>query len=356
MNIQVIRKSTQGKDEVEIVYSTQKARQSMSIDYKTFLGALTEDESSSTPQKIVEPLLNVSEGNFIAQTEAPVNDADLSQLNKFNDFLLENLGNDIKTLHEAEPDLIFTIESSEHYILSLPWELLFEDKMDSFRMTRRVSGGLQPQEATRHNYLVLLSHSFFDGLKELPNLASDFYSELQPILESLLENNRKGENKPQLFSVVKYVSPEVISKLDIDECDNLHLIMHGRENGALGFEDPSDYSRIAWLDPQEFIDKFKSSKPFNFIFLSCCYSGYGDMRNASLAYKLVQAGVCNYVVAFNGSVGSEKTLPMFAKEFYKQYMVNGSVQESFHRAFKLLAELQKPYWYRPVLYARGSYE
>lgn len=243
------------------------------------------------------------------------------------------------------------IESQLTTICDLPWEMLFNDKSTPTYVIRRKYGtSYRPNVASTENYAFLISHGF-DESKNFHKIADDFQKEAAKAYKSIFID-RTGHIKPQILTVLRYLNKESIKNFNLEYYSVLHLMLHGREDGYLGFEDPHDHWKIEWISPNDFIDIIKLSH-YELIFLSCCYSGYGDIERISLAQELVNSGIASSVVAFNGGIGSDKTLPEFVDCFYDRFGATKDVEDAFRGAVDLLRQNKSPYLDKPVLFTGG---
>ena len=130
-------------------------------------------------------------------------------------------------------------------------------------------------------------------------------------------------------------------------------MMHGDgKRGNLGFEDCNDHTKIFWFIKKEFIEELlkKHNHPYSLIYFASCYSSYGDLNESSLTFLTINSGLSQYAIGFNGSMGSEKTLPTFAETFYTHFFKGDSIEEAFYKAVLKLKTDNNTYWYKPTLY------
>lgn len=242
-----------------------------------------------------------------------------------------------------------SIESNKDEFLMLPWEKLL-DEGNTLPITRNVIASKIPLLDKDKNIAICLSHAYFDvdGTK-MHKVADVFNVEVSSILSAMFDERKGIVNKPQKFSIFKYINEESIKQINFQGYNVVHLIMHGRENGDLGFEDENDHWKTKWIENNKLKDLFKSFSN-NLMFISCCFSGSGDWERPSLAFQVVFHGVSSYSIGFNGAMGSEITLPSFTKDFYTQFFKNSDIEGAFNYAVKQLKISQNKYSNRPVLY------
>jgi hypothetical protein len=363
MNLRIYIEDAAGKtpqqNMVQVTCKTIDFQSEFEVSYKDFDDVLSFTNVSRAERQYNIPLYatnSVKELDIVPPTDGdnqrhdPINIVNASKLLRF----LSKHGIDINKLIRSESDKVLVVESNKDFVLSLAWELA-NTKIRGVKTIRKVMvGNSGTKKVERQNFLFLLSHGFLDGAGGLHKVANYFSTEVSPVLNSLFETNRQGAFKPQLFQVIKYLNQDILARLKFDEYDNIHLVLHGRENGDLGFEAIADHWQISWLSSTEFVKHMQAlnTNERELVFLSCCYSGYGTFPQSSLAFQLVNSGIARHAIAFNGQIGSERTLPGFVNNFYANYMLSNDIIAAFHKAVKKLKTDKNPYWDKPVIYVR----
>jgi hypothetical protein len=269
--------------------------------------------------------------------------------------ILKQGGIDIRTALSNGEYVDLDIESNNNNIYALPWESLYSTGDRRVRITRKGYKSIPKKFETKNdNYLLLLSHSYLDYPKDYGKIADDFKIETEKIFTNILGqimDDRNGKNKPQL-TVFRYLSMESINQLDLSSYSVVHLMLHGRDNGDIGFEDPTDQWRIRWVNPDDLSDILRGHN-YGLVFLSCCYSGYRSDGRPSHAQALIKNNIARSVIAFSGRIGSTNAIPDFVGNFYEQYVQSNDVKLAFHLAVDKLYSDKNEYAQKPVLYMGG---
>lgn len=363
IDISAVPQNPRDKGKVLVACSTTEKKSQFEVSYDDFIKLITPNTPKPVERRYTAAEYSSTSALLESHTLSPTIQSshttnpvmNIDGVSRILDFLKDHGIDVFEFINES--DRFFFIESNQDSILSLAWEQA-DTKLRELKTVRRVLPSKEDMAASQNNFLFLLSHGFEDGKRGgLHKIANDFNSEVQPVLTSLFGMNRQGKFKPQLFQVVKYLNEEIFNSVNLHGYNNLHLIMHGRENGDLGFEDPDDHWKIAWFSADEFVSRLNilSQGEIDLIFLSCCYAGYGSLSQKSLAFRLIDSRVCKYVIAYTGSIDSVVAAPKFVEHFYAKYMQWNDVVSAFHNAleeFKKLKECKND-WDKPVLYTRG---
>jgi len=269
--------------------------------------------------------------------------------------LLSNVGIDLKSDEAISKITKLEVEArGTEFIYDLPWESIFKDRDSSIPVVRRKYGaGSFARELKNENYVFLISQGFDEsGHPSYPRIIDDLQQEALTAYKNIFEDIT-GSTKPQLLTVLRYLSRDSLKSIDLKSYSIIHLMLHGREDGYLGFEDASDHRKIEWIPPEAFVELLKPHR-YELVFLSCCYSGYGDRDRQSLAQMLINEGVAKTVVAFNGSMGSNVTLPGFVEKFYGRYSFAKDPEDAFIGAVDFLHRGKNRYRDKPVLFTGGA--
>lgn len=260
--------------------------------------------------------------------------------------ILKDSGLDIQKEMASETNLEVEVTDTDlSFIYSLPWErLAINDYLQITRLRNR-----KPAPPSRNDNLIFLASHGFEGYGH--KIVDDFDKEISAALEGFWAT-RSGKVKPQFLTVMRYLNVETIKKVRLEDYSSLHIMLHGKDTGEIGFETAGNHWEIEWIKPETLIDILQPYT-YDLIFLSCCWSGYGSFSTPSLAQKLIDSDITKSVVAFNGEIGSEDTMKNFVGVFYKIYVINKDTKLSFYQASKLLYENKNKYADKPVLYMGG---
>lgn len=200
------------------------------------------------------------------------------------------------------------------------------------------------------NLLFLLSSAYEEstGIKYV-KISNDFPTEISKVTDILLGWNGVPKLKPRILTIARYINKNSLKYIDLSRYNSLHLMMHGKKN-RLGLENEQYHTILEWLsgDDLGLIDP-KIGK-YKFIMLSMCDGANPEESGNTLAFNLIQSGITEYVIGFNGAIGSNKTIPIFMEQFYGNLIKELNVEDAFNRAVLKLIDLKNEYWFRPVLY------
>ncbi len=210
------------------------------------------------------------------------------------------------------------IEAEEDKFLHLPWEEICEDGQ-SPSILKRVKNKKHKNERRNIDIpkrILVLSSAARDlmGQTQSENLSEDTKLEIDEIikLKNQLYDSNINRRIEYIFMVRNF---SIGSKIkDIPQCDILHLICHGELNGTVCISDVNRPNEIHRVDSAKFI-KLLAGRKFYIGYLSLCHSGSGSKTKNSLAYELVNNGVCKYCIAFQRSISSTKSIEI-AERFY----------------------------------------
>lgn len=200
------------------------------------------------------------------------------------------------------------------------------------------------------NLLFLLSGAYEEssGIK-YAKISNDFPSEISKVTDILLGWNSVPKLKPRILTIARYINKSSLKSIDLSRYNSLHLMMHGKKN-RLGLESEQYHTILEWLSGKDLGIIDPKIGKYKFIILSMCDGAKPEESGNTLAFNLIKSGIAEHVIGFNGTVGSNKTIPIFMEQFYGNVIKELNVEEAFSKAVLKLIDLKNEYWFRPVLY------
>lgn len=296
-------------------------------------------------------------GSFETEMTAEKEISDYSLISEIMDSLSEQSPeiSDVTKVLESSSNKQLTVRSNEDFICTLPWADYFLEHFGHKTVQVRylwqgdnnlVSAGRKD----RNNLLVCLSNAFINpDSTEMHKIADDFKNETNSMYMDFLSNIQMPEYRPQTFSTCKFINKTSLQQIEFDRYDVLHIAMHGRD-GKLGFEKENDPWILDWLDLDEFMEFLPKKHTYKLVFLSMCDSAKGNMDMQSVAARLVLNQIAEYVVGFNGTIGSENTIHEFVEHFYSHYFLDSNIEEAYRKAYDRLITINNQYWNKPIIY------
>lgn len=269
-----------------------------------------------------------------------------------------NIQKIIKDEYDPDGYLELIIYSDTPNLLELDWERLFQDalrnKYSIFqkRITKsknKIRAGNQDSDFL--NTIVLLSYSNEDYNSRYDKIFDHFQNEIAQILKAFYSNLMRDKNKPNLFTIARYINRESIKLLPFSSYNLLHISAHGVP-GKIGFEDINNSGLIDWIESNE-IDCINdgNAHKYKVVFLATCYGANGVNKAGSVAYEILNKGLAESVVAFRDAAGSEISIPSFAEYFYKFLMAGNDPRKAYEETMKRISTINKVRKLKPIFYS-----
>lgn len=264
------------------------------------------------------------------------------------DFLLKDVLPDGGNI-TSDDELI--IESDSHLLLRLPWETRVDPKKTV--VLRQIAGGSSSDRKeiaakNRARFLIIKSYAYQLGNTKLNELSDNMKEEVRDIVGELIENAQSGFRVGDVH-IIKHGTKEELSRLDFGSVHYVHMVMHGRANGELCLETNASPDQIDLLTRDEFLSLLERAGVNGVLlfFLSFCHSGGGNIPETNLSFELINRGIAEYALSYDGGVG-DGSAKDFARLFYVYIAAGKSIRDSFITAYRNRTKMT----YTPLLYGR----
>lgn len=365
----VIRVTNENIDKKVVKPSTKQAGRKITF---TFLSggwkeefSLVEDHmmqvfSEKPTQKRIDPTIIVNESASNESKLVTKSDDDDYRLLSMIEPEMEKHGifKFISDNYDMTKESLIVIESDSDLVACQPWSrfIYIRSKVKT-QQIRYIIKNMNSASVTLDddlNILVLVSAAYkgYDGYPIGEKISSkDLPDEVLKIVERFSTDYKVPNVKPTIFTLAKFINEESVKKIEFNNYNFLHLLMHGSE-GKLGFELTDNHSVCQWMSIEQCMPIFrKNDHKYKLVFLSLCDGARDNISHASLAYRLIKEGIAENVIGFNGSVGSNVTSIDFCDCFYKAYTESRDIERSYLESVDcLISKETQNYWFRPVLY------
>lgn len=279
---------------------------------------------------IDEPL-SIKEMSAIGEESIPV---DLGNI--FDDAKVKTL---IETEKKISDTITFSVVSEHSQLLEINWSKLLASCTNGCNYVHvRSLTNVDTKSPTAElglNTLMLLSYSNEDFGQSLHPIYEHFAIEARDMLALFFKHQMRSGNKPNVFTIARYINRESIQKVSNQGYDILHISAHGQPR-KIGLEEIEDSGKIEWFDPDQ-IQEFRNvDNKYSVVFLSICNGANNIDSLGSTAFELIKKGFSKSVIAFRDGAGSEHSLPSFTKTFYDLLYLGKSVEESFYETAKFI--------------------
>lgn len=302
--------------------------------------------STTTEESVVALGIGKS---ILVTDETKTNVPDGTPLKRALDFLLANKLPEGKEFLTEDSELV--IESDSPLFLRLPWERFINLKQTAvFRQVPNGTPSTRQENAAKNHakFLILRSHAYILGNTDIGELGDRPKLEINSMVDQLMDKFQVPFRVGHI-SIIKHATKVEMSGVDFGLFHYVHMIMHGGANGELYLEDANRPEHIDALTRDDFITllKGKAVDGRMLFFLSFCHSGGGDIFETNLSFELVNRGIAEYAVGYDGTVRND-VAEEFAVLFYGYIAAGKSIKESFVEANRSRKQTK----YTPLLYGR----